>query len=155
MTGFKDIINFLFPTPPTVLIRENSFPDCPSIFVDISKNPKDPKKLGKRFSTLCRLSGFAWVFWIFNFIYFFSIFLIFILNWGSNTDMVQPVYFNHFSCKMIISILAALLFVFKIIFNGLNLISMQLRDECYSHISQSNMVQSGEMELAHIKEGQN
>lgn len=136
MTGLKDIINFILPIPPTVLERNNEFPNCLVIFDDISKNPPyRPRELGRLFTRLCRLTGFSWFVWTISTISFAGAVIIFLYHWGKELNMSEAFFLGTFSCKMIISVLAAILFINKMIFYGTVMISFQLSDRCYEHIN--------------------
>ena len=134
MTGLKDIINFLLPVPPAILIMKNEFPNCPEIFEHISKNPPNPRILGRLFSRLCAISGFSWIVWGINTIVFSLVAGIFLFNWGNNIDMTCPHYFGVLSCRNLIAIFAACLFFGQLIFYIATTISLQLSDRCYEHI---------------------
>ena len=137
MTGLKDIINFILPIPPTILAMNNEFPNCPAIFEDISKNPPShPRELGRLFTHLCRLTGFSWFVWFISMIAFMSATIIFLYYWGNELNMSEIFFLGIFSCKMIISILAAILFVNKILFYGTVTVSLQLSERCYELINE-------------------
>lgn len=135
MTDIKDIVNFLLPIPPVILVRKKEFPNCPEIFEHISKNPPNPRALGRLFSRLCSISGFSWVVWGMNAFVFLAGTLLLLYNWGKNIDMATPYYFGMLSCQMLIAIFAALLFFGKLIFYISTTIALQLSDRCYEHIN--------------------
>jgi len=138
----KDIINFLLPTPPIILMRRNEFPNCPLIFEHISKNPPNPRILGRTFSRLCRISGFSWIVWLFNASIFCSAIFFFLYNWGCNIDMSTQSYWGIFSIKMVLAISATLLFFGQIIYFCTTTISLQLSDRCYEHIGNKTVPKS-------------
>lgn len=135
MTGLKDFFSFLLPVPPTILMRNGEFPNCSEIFEAISKNPPQPRLLGRIFSRLCSLVGFCWLIWTLNTLVFVAGILVFLYHWGKGADMATPLIFGFLSCQMLIAILCALLFVGKMIFTGVATISNQFSDRCYEHVN--------------------
>lgn len=135
MSGLKEILNFLLPIPPAILRRYGEFPDSAAIFDDIAKNPPNPRMLGRIFSRLCSLAGFAWLVWAFSFIVFVFGVIIFLYYWGKNLDMAAPDLFGVLSCKMLLSMFAGTLVFGKIIFIGATVLCFQLSDRCYDHIN--------------------
>jgi hypothetical protein len=53
--------------PPFVLMRENKFPDCPRLFVEISaaqpRRQTDRLWIARKFTGLCRLTGWLYGAW--------------------------------------------------------------------------------------------
>jgi hypothetical protein len=132
MFGLEKVITTLVPVlaPPYVLMREEQFPNCPKIFEEIAQASRKSKLLGKRFSILCRLTGLVWVIWAFNLFLFSSGTIMLVYHWGRNLDMSEAGPFG-LSCRMIIAVIASLLFVGSMGCFGMRTISLQLADNCY------------------------
>lgn len=140
MSGLKDIVSFLLPIPPLILMRNNQFPNCPAVFEDISHNPSNPRALGRIFSRLCSLSGFSWLVWGINAMVFSVVVIVLLYHWGNRLDMSEPSYVGVFSCQQVIAILAAMLFVGELTFHGAVTICFQLSDRCYEHVQRKSKV---------------
>lgn len=139
MAEFTELVSLLIPIPPSCLIKSKEFPNCPLIFEDISKNPPHPRVLGRLFSRLCGLAAFSWWVWGVNSLAFTSAVLVVIYSWGIDLNMSSPYYLGIFSSKMVIAILAAVLFVGKLVFVGATNLSIHLSERCYEHISSKDI----------------
>ena len=135
MEGLKDILYFLLPIPPPILMRSGEFPNCSEIFADISKNPPSPRALGRIFSRLCGLAAFSWLIWGISFIIFAVAVIMLLYYWGANRDMGVPAFLGFLSCRMLLAMSGACLFVGKIVFIGTTNLSLQLSERCYEHIN--------------------
>lgn len=133
MNGLRDIINFLIPIPPAILVRKGELPNCTDIFEQISNSPPNPRPLGRLFSWLCSISFLSWIVFSVNGIIFSACIILALRNWGNNIPLSDPYYFDIYSCQMILSILASLLFFGQLSFYIIGIIASQVSDRCLEH----------------------
>jgi hypothetical protein len=129
MAWFKDIVNFIFPVPPN-----GTLPNCPRLFLDLSKSRKKNLKLGRLFCRLCRLTALVWYVWGVHFLLFCFGGALVLYHWGWRVSMDDKIYFKSLSCKMIVAMIAAIVFVSKTILFGMSAWAVQLKHRCLEYI---------------------
>jgi len=135
MILLKEITTFIFPVPPTFLVNSKEFPDCEAIFEDISKNSQNSRALGRLFIRLCRLTGLSWFVWAVSMLVFVCLVLTLLYHWGKGLDMSTVLYVGIFSCNSIIAILCTILFLSRLFFYGLVMVSLPLSKRCYESVN--------------------
>jgi hypothetical protein len=130
MFGAEGVMSFVLPVPPTALIRKKEFPDCPELFVQVARDTRRSREIGRLFALLCRLTGLAWLIWGINSLLFYSVIIMFLYHFGTGQPLAEPSYIKVFTCQMVIAITLAMLFVGKMMFFASTMVSLQLADRC-------------------------
>jgi hypothetical protein len=134
MLGADEVMAFVLPVPPMALIRKKEFPDCPELFVQVARDARKPREVGRIFALLCRLTGFAWLIWAVNTLLFSSVIIIVLYHFGTGQPLGEPLAEQHvkiLTCQMLVAIMLALLFVGKMMFFTSTVVSLQLADRCH------------------------
>ncbi len=116
-----------FIRPPSA---KRGFPNCAAVFAEICHDPPEPRRTGRSFVVLCRLTPAVWLLWAFNATVVLFAAWSMLYHWAWKQGNMEQPWIGEFTCKMVLAVSVAVVFVGKLVFSTLWEVSVSLSERC-------------------------